>query len=180
MKKLKFNSLEEFTIQYNLDKLNNKTLVISDIDGVIIDKMLSLRALLGLVPKKNLKFLEEILKTQCAVWFFTNRLSCYKHFPIRRQLSASVQKITNKSLGIYSNCADFLKGHLEKYIIIFNARKPKAKSQLVVAKGIRNYDKVIYFGAQDLPFYFSDEELVDKLDKQIDLSKVTFIDIRPK
>ncbi len=177
MKDLHFDSFDKFIKQYNLDSINSQTLIISDIDGVLFEKMFSLRAVLGILNKQTRENIERLFNTECHLWLLTDRQSLFRYFPFVRQLTDIVKKNTSKQLEVYSNCKNFLREGSNKFNIIFNASKPEAESQLVVEKGIRNFEKVIYLGAQDLPTAFRDQELVERMKKENDLTKLTFVDI---
>lgn len=178
MKKLRFNSLPDLVNHYDLSQLGPKSLLISDIDGVFFKGVFDPREIFGIIKKENLAAFEQILFQKPACWIFTNRPTIFKYFPFIRQISTSIKKVTGKSPPIYSNCSHFLKARSQNYAIILNAKKPDTESQKVVEQGIAHFEKVIYISARDLPFYYTDQELTEKLDKQ-NLEKLVFIEINP-
>lgn len=177
MKKNKYKSLKNFTERYELSNIDKNTLIISDIDGVFFRGIFDPREILGIINKENKRAFEQILSQKCACWLFTNRPTIFKHLPFIRQISTSIKNVAGITPPIYSNCSHFLKERSQNYAIIMNAKKPGEESQKVVEQGIANFEKVIYLSAQDLPFYYTDQQLVEKLKKTPELEKLTFIEI---
>ena len=179
MRSYQYKSLIEFTEKYDINKLGKNDLIISDIDGVFLNGIFDPREILGVISKENLEAFEKLLKTQTAFWFFTNRWAFFKHFPFIKQLSKSINKTTTITPTIYSNCSQFLEDRLQNYVIILNSMKPWSKSLKVVEKGIESFEKVVYVGAQDTPFYNTDKIVVNKLERSnINIDNLTFISIR--
>jgi len=177
MKYLKFSSLSDFISNQDISQYNKNTLLISDIDGVFFRGIFDPREIIGIISKKNITVLEKILLKKIACWIFTNRPAIFKYFSFIRQISDSIKKVTGVTPNIYSKCSHFLEDRSQNYAIIMNAKKPSEQSQEVIEKGIKNFEKVIYISARDLPFYYSDKQLIQKLNKRLNLDKLVFIEI---
>ncbi|MBU0976765.1 MAG: hypothetical protein ABIE03_03145 [Patescibacteria group bacterium] len=179
MKTYSYKSFQDFIDNLDLSLIYQDSLIISDIDGVFFKNIIDPRWILGVLSKESLLSLEALMRQKPAMWLFTNRLSFFKYFPFVRQFRRSVQNLTDSVLKVFTNSNDFLKHKPINYALILNAKKPGSKSQQVVEKGIDNFKKVIYIGAKDLPFYFTDERLLKKLEQKENLDNLTFIKISP-
>ncbi|MDD3647616.1 MAG: hypothetical protein PHS44_03915 [Candidatus Dojkabacteria bacterium] len=179
MKTYSFRSLSDFKSCFDLTAIDQNTLIISDIDGVFFKGILDPREIVGILEKGSLLVLETLLKRKPAIWLFTNRLSIFKRFRFVRQFRTTMQNFTDKELRIFKGSKSFVEQDLVRYALILNARKPGKDSQKVVEKGIENFKKVIYIGAKDLPFYFTDEKLLAIIERNKNLDNLTFIKISP-
>ena len=177
MKKERYKSLQDFVNNYDLSTIDEKSLLIFDIDGVFFKGLFDPREIIGIINMENINAFEKVLSSMAACWIFTNRLSIFKYFPFIKQISKSIKKVTGITPPIYSNCSDFLEARSQKYSIILNAKKPSAESQKVVEEGTSNFKRVIYVSARDNPFYYTDQQLVTKLGKKLNLAKLSFIEI---
>lgn len=179
MKIIKHKSLQHFIQNYNLSQIGKDSLIISDIDGVFFKGIFDPREILGIISPDNLKTLEDLLKTNSALWIFTNRLAIFKYFPFIKQIASSIKKTTGVTPPIYSKCSEFLEDDLKNHAIIMNAKKPSEDSQKVVEKGIANFKNVIYIGSQDVPFFYHDFKLIKILNQKKPTNNLTFVEISP-
>lgn len=179
MQKLKFKSLLDFVNHYGFANIDKETLFILDIDGVFFKNILDPREIIGIISSSNLSAFREILKLKPACWIFSNRPAIFKYFPFINQLAKTIKRITGVRPPIYSNCSEFLSSRSKDFIIILNAKKPNTESQNVVRKGLDLFSSVTYISARDFPFYFTDQELTKELGKNINLDRLTFVEISP-
>lgn len=181
MKEFRYKSLKEYAESLTSDDFDDRTLIISDIDGVFFRGVFDPREILGIIGKTNISVLESLLSNNPALWLFTNRSYFFRRFPYIRQLRKTIKKTTTINPEVYSDCSSFLiefKNSMN-YAIIMSAQKPDSDSQKVVEKGIQNFRRVIYIAAKDTPFVFPDEELLQRLEEKDDLSRLWFIKIGP-
>jgi hypothetical protein len=177
MKNLNYKSLKKLATSKFIKNLNSKDLIISDIDGVFFKGIFDPRELLGTIDPGTLQAFEKILKTKARYWILTNRMKLFKRFPYIGQISRSIKKITSISPNLYSDCSQFLEDDPQDYSIILNAKKPSEDSVKVVEEGIKNFEKVVYIGSQDLPFYHNDIKLIQEISDELDTSRLTYIEI---
>jgi hypothetical protein len=179
MNKLIFKSFSDFSHSDLTRSIDKHTLCIFDIDGVFFRGIFDWREWMGIIDKKILVEFETILNKTYAVWVMTNRPALFKIFSFVKQIAKSITKVTNLQPTIYSNCSQFISSRVKNYAIILNARKPSKQSQQVVEQGSKNFKKVFYIAAADLPFYFADEDLLKEIDQRHHLKNVTLIEIKP-
>lgn len=172
-----YKSLIEMTRKLDLDELDENTLIISDVDGVFFKGIFDPREIIGLIDDEVLKAFEKLLGTKASFWVFTNRMKLFKTFPYIKQIKRSIKKMTQQKAPLYTSCLKFLENKPQNYIIIMNAKKPGKSSQEVLLRGLELYDKVIYIGSQDLPFYHNDVKLVERIRRKSGTDKLTYIEI---
>jgi hypothetical protein len=176
MKKMKFASLQDFKNNYDTSDVSKDSLFIFDIDGVFF-KPFSLDWFLGRISNANINAFQEIISKDSACWIFTNRPRILMVFKFMQQLKDALSKFSDQNLQIFKNSYTFLQNKISRFAVIMNARKPSEQSQKVIEKGIKNFKNVIYIAARHIPINYPDKKLIEELEKRIDLTRLTFVDI---
>lgn len=184
-KEIKTKSLEEF-IEKNSDLVKSfdfNTLLIFDIDGVFFNSIFSIDFIIEKVSREKIAAYEKIVKRNAELkqkphtWIFTSRPSILKYFRYLKQLKNGLRPESE----FFNDAQQFIDKKLElknKDFIMFGASKTKEEGINVIKIALRKFDKIFYFAAQDVPWMFPDKELIDNLEEDGHIEKLTFINIR--
>lgn len=164
MQNFQFKNLHEFCASKQFQKLDENTLCIMDIDGVLFDGLTDPHFWFSNIKKEYLDELKKIVETKTALWIFTDRNLFGFWGPYKKQLMDTLSENGTINVRRYKSSKDFLKKAQDlKKALIINAQKPGEESKAVVGKGLANFSSVIYIAAQDIPRVYDDKELVEKI-----------------
>ncbi|MCA9382658.1 hypothetical protein KC660_04615, partial [Candidatus Dojkabacteria bacterium] len=115
-------------------------------------------------------------------WIFTDRNRFGYRGPYRNQLRRVItHPDSDLKVRRFRNSEAFIKKFdftKDRRALIFNAQKTSIYAEHVLKIADMNYERIIYFAGQDVPFIFRDENILKKLSKEEDTSKITLVSVK--
>lgn len=156
--------------------IDEQTILISDIDGVLFPSFVSRGMITGNIDDERLDAVGKLSEKAGTFWFFTDR----PYWSTFQNYEDQLIKVLGKNTKQFKTSNEFAEETTwHDRAIIFGAHKKSPESKSVVQKAIDTRRPVIYIAAQDLPFIYKDKEMLSQMHKEgADLTNITFIDIR--
>jgi hypothetical protein len=179
MERLQVKSIREFWKSFG-KSVNSKTCIISDIDNVWFEGLLSIRTWASRFEGWKLLLMREISQ-KTNLLLFTNRgiWGTWNGGYVTQLQEFFKEK--NIKMELFSDSEAFTKVKSFKgFGLVRNAKKPSDHSVEVIRLLLGQYDKVIYLAGQDFPLIYKDLDLINIVDRDFDkklLKKITFVDI---
>lgn len=184
--KLEINSLVNFLeSEYFNNYLTSDefvSLCVFDIDGVFFGGLDDIHTFTSNIPSPELEAMQKIATTDSAIWIFTDRNRFGYWGRYRNQLRKVIaHPDSDLKVRRFRNSEAFIKKFdftKDRRALIFNAQKTSIYAEHVLKIADMNYERIIYFAGQDVPFIFRDESILKKLSKEEDTSKITLVSVK--